>query len=409
MTMKRSKKITYNINNLEEAKKFTYLMPERSKKKFKMKEKMLLHNTYKKRIKPFNLILLIFLVLIANHALSFIRDANYFKSNNIAPYHEETDIANITFLGDVMMDRGAKRLADTKGYDAFFDKSKYLWEDSDVTIANLESTVLRNKKNFNKNDKEIHLAMNPKGPVAMNDAGIDIFNLANNHIGDFKRRGITNTLSVLEKNNLTYLGAGRNEQEALDYLTYELNGMKFAFVSVSDIIPKGSAAQLDKPGMLSTYNDNYLRVINHASKEVDKVIVYVHWGEEIPISISDRQRELGMEMIDSGASVIVGMHPHIIQPVETYNNGIIMYSIGNFVFEQEQTRAKDSVVVNMRVDKNKETTFEFVPMRIINSVPQVTTNGYYKKRTFNELTKFISEDLIVTKGDTIIFKPTNFK
>lgn len=403
--MKRKQdKITYNIDNIEQSKEHKDLLPDNEGSELNVKSRRKKKLVYRKKISLRNLLLLIVttygFLLLTNYA-----HENVTFGKEVQMTRNSDDIANITFLGDVMMGRSSEFLGAKNGYDYFFNNSQYLWEDSDIVVANLESAIINDSTKFKENkDKEIHLRSKSASLDAMDDAGVTIYNLANNHVGDYRRSGMKNTLKHLDKRNMDYIGAGYDKEDAMSYVMSEINGETVAFVSVSDIVPRKFTAGENKPGILTTNDDNYLRLIKHVSGLSDKTVIYVHWGEEIPQNITQRQQELGQGMIDNGADVVVGMHPHVIQQTEKYKDGIILYSLGNFIFDQEQTRTKDSIVTNFRIDKNGKSTLEFIPMRIVNGRPRVTHNPFFKRRIYKQLLKNTNADEIVKKGDTLILK-----
>ena len=142
-------------------------------------------------------------------------------------------------------------------------------------------------------------------------------------------------------------------------------------------------------------------------------IVIAHFGEEY-VDVTEEQETLAHDYIDAGADIVIGGHPHIVQPVETYKDGIIFYSIGNFVFDQGLTRTKDSMVINFTINEDGGSQFEVIPVRIKDAIPYITENSFFNNRIINELTKNIDskvyqilEDRLVIKGPTIDLEDIN--
>ncbi|GEQ38940.1 MAG: CapA family protein [Tetragenococcus koreensis] len=374
------------------------------------KQKITKRNQYRgKRSIVFILISVVCLFGLV-HMIDYLHNEVFVAEDDIALTSESSDLLQMTFVGDVMMDRGLKRKSLVNGYDTLFDKSKNLWRNSDIVAGNLESVVLRDQNKYKENKtKDIHLNMHPDGVQAIKNAGFTTLSTANNHISDYGRKGIKNTMKVLQDKNIDFAGIGANSAGSLNYTTYDINGVIVSFLSVTDVIPEHTTATEDKAGALTTQNDNYLNLINEAAAQSDYTVVYSHWGEEVSESISKRQEELGRDMVDAGADLIVGMHPHVVQPIEKYKNGLIMYSLGNFVFEQEQTRTKDSVVVNYRIDSQGQMKLELVPMRIKDGIPAVTKNPFYKQRIFRQLTKKMDSNQFERLNDTILVKDFGYQ
>lgn len=168
----------------------------------------------------------------------------------------------------------------------------------------------------------------------MNEMGIDIVTLANNHILDFGPEGITDSIEALNEVGIQYVGAGEDLDEAKKLEIIEVNGRKIGFLGVSRVYMASSwAAGEDHPGVFSTYDPTMaLEEIRKADDLVDYLVVYVHWGVERETAPEDYQRVMGQQYIDAGADAVIGSHPHVLQPLEYYKEKPIMYSLGNFVF-----------------------------------------------------------------------------
>lgn len=345
--------------------------------------------------------LTLFIVLVG---MDYIRNN---KSHDTSyALNKKDSVFKATFVGDIMTSRSIQHVGERKGFDYFFKNVSHLWKNSDYVLGNLENAVLSNdESNYTKADKEIHLATTPDAIDAIKDSGFTILSLANNHIADFGRKGVLSTLDVLQERNLKYVGAGENINEASKYDITEVNGIKIATVAISDVVPRDSSATDEKPGILSTYYDCYYDMISQASKEADITIVVSHWGEEYTLeSSSDRQSELAKNFINAGADIVVGGHPHVVQPIELYKDGIIFYSLGNFVFDQGLSRTKDSMVVNYTIDSNGDSNFEITPVRINEGQPSVTDNKFYTQRLFKQLTKLLDKSKYSIENNKLIIK-----
>lgn len=168
----------------------------------------------------------------------------------------------------------------------------------------------------------------------MNEMGIDIVTLANNHILDFGPEGITDSIAALNEAGIQYVGAGENLDEAKKLQIIEVGGKKIGFLGASRVYMAASwAAGENHPGVFSTYDPTLpLEEIKRADELVDYLVVYVHWGVERETIPKEYQRVMGQQYIDAGADFVIGSHPHVLQPLEYYKDKPIMYSLGNFVF-----------------------------------------------------------------------------
>lgn len=329
--------------------------------------------------------------------------------NNSYSLNKEDNLFKATFVGDIMMTRSIEQVGERKGYEYFFENVSHLWKNSDYVLGNLENAVLEiDESNYNKADKEIHLATKPKAVDAIKDSGFDIVSLANNHTADYSREGVLSTINVLKDIDIKYIGAGENIKEAIKYDITEVNGIKIATIAISDVVPRSASATSEQPGILSTYYDGYIEIINKASKETDITIVVSHWGEEYTLeSASNRQSELAKSFINAGADIVIGGHPHVLQPIELYKDGIIFYSLGNFIFDQGFSRTKDSMVVNYTIDSNGDGQFEIIPIRINEGKPCVTDNKFYIQRSFKLLTKLLDRSKYTIENNKLIVKSTS--
>lgn len=309
-----------------------------------------------------------------------------------------------TVVGDMMLGRSITNKGSKNNYKNMFSGVSDLWKDSDYVAGNLECVLLDNPSDYEKNDKEIHINAETKTANVLKENGFTLVNLANNHLADFKAKGVENTIDTLDKVGLKHVGAGKNITEAAEYDIQEINGVKIATIAVSDIIPKDFAAKDSKAGILTTKTLKYYQAVKDASEKADLVIANIHWGVEYGITETETQQQLAKNLINWGVDVVIGSHPHVLQPIEKYGDGIIFYSMGNFVFDQGWSRTKDSMVLNYYVDEDGNCSFEVVPVRIKDGYPEVTNNAFFKKRTYRTLTKNLKDSDYEVKSNTLLMK-----
>ena len=245
-------------------------------------------------------------------------------------------------VGDVMLSRQVGEIIRIKGHPkAPFLKTAEILEEADITFCNLESPFYDEEPPI---EGEMVFGADPETIEGLKYAGFDVVSLANNHFGDQGVAGMNFTLSHLNKNEIEFIGAGESEVKAREPKIIERNGVKFAFLGYNDTqsaIRKGYAATSEKPGVAVLTKENLTQDIKRAKKKAHVVIVSIHWGVEYEQSPTERQKMFAHLAVDSGASVVLGHHPHVVQPVEEYKDGYIFYSLGNFVFDQmwsEETR-----------------------------------------------------------------------
>lgn len=183
-------------------------------------------------------------------------------------------------------------------------------------------------------DKEYTFRVDPKYVSVLPELGADIVTLANNHMLDFGREPLRETLSALDGAGILHVGAGLNLAEASALKTIEAGGWTIGFLGATRVIPEHSwTASRSNSGLFTTYDPTKLLEEIQAAKETcDYVVVYVHWGVERNTEPEDYQKTLARQYIDAGADAVIGAHPHVLQGIEYYHGKPIFYSLGNFVF-----------------------------------------------------------------------------
>jgi poly-gamma-glutamate capsule biosynthesis protein CapA/YwtB (metallophosphatase superfamily) len=240
----------------------------------------------------------------------------------------ETTIS-IAFVGDVMLDETPGQYI-KQGKDPFKDFAKILAK-SDLRIANLECVV--SAKKGKPEDKPYVLKAHPRVLPVLKKY-FSAVSLANNHSYDYGEKTFLETLSLLEKAGLPYLGGGRDIFQAHEPKIFNVKGKKIALLAYNEFHPRSFEALADRPGVAWSEDEYVVYGIQRARElyEADYVITYPHWGVEQTKTALPRQVYLARLMIDAGADAVVGGHPHVTQNIETYKGKPIFYSLGNFVF-----------------------------------------------------------------------------
>jgi hypothetical protein len=238
----------------------------------------------------------------------------------------------LMFVGDIMTDRGVKNsvLRNFDGdYTRLFEHVGLLKE-ADITFGNLEGPVSDTGRNVGS---IYSFRMDPMTLPALKGAGFDVLSLANNHAGDWSLEAFVDTLTRAAQEGIVITGAGRTQTEARGPQIIERHGIRFGFLGVTDVGPNWLAATDTRPGIVILEEENFTSLVQEAVAQVDILIVTPHWGPEYKPH-TERQERLARMAIDAGARLVIGHHPHVIQSVEYYGNGIIAYSLGNFIFDQ---------------------------------------------------------------------------
>ena len=184
-------------------------------------------------------------------------------------------------------------------------------------------------------DKQFTFRVHPEKVKLMQEMGIDLVTLANNHALDYGRDAMLDTIDTLDHAGIRHVGAGKNLAEARKPAIVELNGRTFAFIGATRVYPEADwAAGTDSAGMFSAYDGGaaLAEEVKEAKQQADYVIAYVHWGIEREEMPNEVQKSIAHRLVDAGADLVVGAHPHVLQGLEYYQGVPIAYSLGNFVF-----------------------------------------------------------------------------
>ncbi len=227
-------------------------------------------------------------------------------------------IRTVIVTGDVIPARSVNFLSVSRNDFLWpFAKTYTTLGNADITFINLETPLFQKCPLTNEgmifcgSDKHV------QGLIA---AGVDVASLANNHIGNYGTDGINETVKTLMGGNITSVGLG-------NLYVRDIRGVRFGFLGFNDIgVPALPIAVADPVTIV--------RQIRDAKNQSDIIIVAFHWGEEYTRMPTVRQRELAHAAINAGADVVIGNHPHWIQPPELYQDKFIMYAHGNFIFDQ---------------------------------------------------------------------------
>lgn len=312
----------------------------------------------------------------------------------------------LDFVGDVMLGRNILALGGSSGYGGLFSHVEGYWEAADLVFANLETAVLSDDVSaYEEDEKEIHLWSTYEGVEAAMEAGVNVWACANNHAFDYSERAVLELTEYFRSEDIAYAGIGDCLEDAARYALIEAGGARIAFLSITDVYYRSALATETQGGVLSTAYRDYNRLVYEASQAADLTVVYIHWGTENGVAVNDRQRTLGRHLADAGADIIIGSHPHVVQEVELYGDSVIFYSLGNFLFDQGNTYARDSVMAEYTLGADGSGAFRLYTVRIEDGVPYVTTSRFYRERINRELSQGLEEGSYFLDEDGFIVIP----
>jgi poly-gamma-glutamate synthesis protein (capsule biosynthesis protein) len=275
----------------------------------------------------------------------------------------------VVAVGDMYPGGRAAPFIEEYGEDYPFGPTRDILNEGDVVIANLESPLTESDDIFI--EKEYILKADPKVAKGIKNASIDVVTIANNHIMDFGGSGLKDTGEALDRHGILHTGAGENLKEARRPALLEVKGVKIAVLAYSNTYPKEFYAKNCSPGTAPGFAKYVRKDVRSARANADIVIVSFHWGEERLKSPKDYQVRLSHIAIESGAQLVTGHHPHVIQGVEVYKGGLIFYSLGNFVFgfysPQDTEGMIASVVFEGREDGHRVKSARIIPLDVDNT------------------------------------------
>lgn len=268
----------------------------------------------------------------------------------------------VNAVGDIMLAGRWTSSLRKKGYDFPFDGMRAELAQGDINLANLESPLARGGSEFT--GKKFRFRGEPRVAQAIRTAGFNLVTLANNHSMDFGGQALAETMLSLKGAGIAWIGAGENLDEARKMALYTIKGKKIAFLGYSLTQPLEFFAGSQRPGTTPGWEKLYLQDIARARTEADYVVVSFHWGKEGSGTTQEYQRIAAHKAIDAGADAVIGHHPHVLQGVERYKNGIIFYSLGNFAFASSSRTAEYAALVRLRLNGVSRQA-EIIPLDVL--------------------------------------------
>jgi poly-gamma-glutamate synthesis protein (capsule biosynthesis protein) len=274
------------------------------------------------------------------------------------------------FGGDVLLAAHYEEYVGNDINRAF--KEFELFRTDDMSMVNLEVPVTTRGA---QQRKPFTFRMKPRFLEAITSAGIDVVNIANNHIYDFGNKGLYDTIASLDSAKLAHVGAGRNHDEAHRPFIKVINGKKIGILGYygGGEAPAATGKSCGVAARELNLIERDIRSLKEKDK-VDYVVINLHWGTEKAKKPDAEQRAFAHDVIEAGADAIIGHHPHVLQGIELYRNKVIVYSLGNLVFGGNGRHSYDTGVFEIRLS-DRGAAFQFIPVRIFHWKASVLTGS----------------------------------
>jgi poly-gamma-glutamate capsule biosynthesis protein CapA/YwtB (metallophosphatase superfamily) len=271
------------------------------------------------------------------------------------PVAEGEPVVAALIVGDVMLGRGAApMLSDADGAGPF---AGVPWlAEADLTLGNLEAVIVEGATSG-----PYVLAAPPEAAGVLRQAGFDVLGLANNHALDWGTRGLMETAARLRLAGIATVGAGPTLDAAYAPLIREVGGVRVAILAFDAFSRR---VQDERAwGVAQWDSASALAAVSSARRQAEAVIVSVHWGNEYELRSSPYQRRLAEALVEAGADLVVGHHPHVVQETQVQGESFVAYSLGNFVFDQQQGETRQGLALRALFDHDGLRGVQALPIR----------------------------------------------
>ena len=325
-------------------------------------------------LKKFLLFILLFLIFVL--CLLVLIKSDFFNSTNVildSSVESETVEEKVEPINFTMTAIGDTLCHNTQYWDAYNSSTKqydfsYVYDDikdytssADITIGSLETTFAGEDRGYSN-----YPVFNSPDSLAtgLKDIGVDVISLAGNHALDYGYSGICRTIDVLDNVGISHLGTYKSAEDQDKILIKDVKGVKIAFINYT-YGTNGIPVPSDKPYCLNLIDKDLIsKQIKQAKEQnVDMIVACMHWGTEYKTSANDEQKELADFLFKSGVDIILGNHPHVLEPMEkktiTLDDGstkdvFVVYALGNFTADQRAEITRDSAILNLDITKDSD-------------------------------------------------------
>ena len=284
---------------------------------------------------------------------------------------QEPQNLSISLIGDILMDGSVRAHINKNGFNYPWDGVRNYFQKDDITIGNLETSITNNGTKWP--NKQFNFRSDPRNIKAMEEAGIDVVSLANNHSLDYGYNGLIDTLGYIDNSKIKRVGAGHNKKDAMKGTIIEKNGVKMGIIGFSRVVPDVKWYATDKrAGLVGAYDPHIEEVLGRVREirdEVDILVLSIHWGVERSDTPRKQEMDLAKRLVDSGVDIVMGHHPHVLQGIEIYKGKPIFYSLGNFVFGTSAELTSNTMIAQVNLVEKNIDNVKIIPCEIVRGRP----------------------------------------
>jgi len=295
----------------------------------------------------------------------------------------------ITFTGDLMLDRGTRSVIEAHGPDFLFDNVNEVIGKSDFVVANLECAVC--DAALTPMNKKFTFRSNREWLLSLYNHNITHVTLANNHSFDFGEEGIKQTVANLDRVGMKPIGYCEGGNITCPPVSINKKKNSITVFSSCFLKQNNSVPGYDSASALSEKIKAYKGL--HPGSII---VVCLHWGIEKEPKPTSEQVEQAHLLIDSGADLIIGHHPHVVQSIEIYQGKYIFYSLGNFIFDTNHSQA---ILTDLILSKGRIKTIQITPINILKSKPQLMNTE--ESENFRKQIQTLSNTIEIKQKDGI--------
>lgn len=295
-------------------------------------------------------------------------------SQSVGHAHAAKPPGSITLVavGDICLAHNVERIMAARGRGYPFAALKPSLRSADIVFGNLECCLATSGQPV---PKRYNFRGHPRGALALAESGFDVVSLANNHALDYGKPALAETLEHLRQAGVVAVGAGRTLAEARALRIVKVRGVRVGFLAYLGLFPSILPLRADEPAIDMADLPRLRHEVAAARRKVDLLVVSMHSGVEQSRTPSPRQRAIAHAAIDAGADLVIGHHPHVVQPVERYRGKIIAYSLGNFVFDPSASSIRDggrgwSAMLMATLQPAKPPRVRLADLRIVDRQPR---------------------------------------